>query len=68
RAGYAIYDDEQTRGALTSGAPSPTLNKNIGMCYIETSHAVVGHTVQIDIRGRRTAAQVVTLPFYKRKK
>ncbi|MBA2287614.1 MAG: glycine cleavage system aminomethyltransferase GcvT [Ktedonobacteraceae bacterium] len=68
RAGYAIYDDEQTRGLLTSGAPSPTLNKNIGMGYIETSHAVVGHTVQIDIRGRRTAAQIVTLPFYKRKK
>jgi len=33
-----------------------------------TAHAIVGHSVDIDIRGRRTAAQIVALPFYKRKK
>jgi aminomethyltransferase len=68
RGGYAIYENDQQIGALTSGAPGPTLNKNIGMGYVEASHAVVGNTVHIDIRGKRTAAQIVALPFYKRKK
>ncbi len=68
RGGYAVYEDDQQIGALTSGAPSPTLNKNIGMGYVETSHAIVGKTVHIDIRGKRTAAQIVALPFYKRQK
>ena len=68
RGGYAIYDGERQIGALTSGAPSPTLNKNIGLGYIEAALAVPGQSVQIDIRGRRIAAQIVTLPFYKRSK
>jgi aminomethyltransferase len=67
RGGYAIYANDQKIGALTSGAPSPTLNKNIGMGYVEASHAVVGTIVHIDIRGKRIAAQIVALPFYKRK-
>jgi aminomethyltransferase len=67
RGGYAIYENDQQTGALTSGAPSPTFNKNIGMGYVETSHAVVGNTVSIDIRGKPTAARIVALPFYKRK-
>ena len=68
RGGYAIYDGEQQIGVLTSGAPSPTLNKNIGMGYVEKDLAAPGRTVQIDIRGRRTAARIVALPFYKRSK
>jgi aminomethyltransferase len=68
RGGYTLYEDEQHIGTLTSGAPSPTLNKNIGMGYIEASHAVDGKTVYVDIRGKRTAALIVALPFYKRQK
>lgn len=66
RGSYAIYESGQQIGALTSGAPSPTFNKNIGMGYVETSHAVVGNTIHIDIRGKPTAARIVALPFYKR--
>ena len=68
RGGYTLSEDDQQIGALTSGAPSPTLNKNIGMGYIEASHAVIGKTVYVDIRGKRTAALIVALPFYKRQK
>jgi aminomethyltransferase len=68
RGGYAVYENDQLIGALTSGAPSPTLNKNIGMGYVEAAHAVVNTTVLIDIRGKRTAARIVALPFYKRQK
>ncbi len=68
RGGYAIYDNDRQIGTLTSGAPSPTLNKNIGMGYVDAADAVIGKPVQIDIRGKRTAARIVALPFYKRKK
>jgi len=66
RGGYAVYENDQLIGALTSGAPSPTLNKNIGMGYVEAAYAIVDTTVLIDIRGKRTAARIVALPFYKR--
>ncbi|HEV2580253.1 MAG TPA: glycine cleavage system aminomethyltransferase GcvT [Ktedonobacteraceae bacterium] len=66
RGGYALYDNGRQVGALTSGAPSPTLSKNIGMGYVEIADAVPGKAVQVDIRGKHTAAQVVALPFYKR--
>jgi aminomethyltransferase len=68
RGGYTIYDDGQRIGLLTSGAPSPTFNKNIGMGYVAVEDAVPGKPVQIDIRGKLTAAQIAALPFYKRKK
>ncbi len=67
RGGYTIYENDQPIGVLTSGAPGPTVHKNIGMGYVDVAHAETGKAVQIDIRGRRTAAQIVALPFYKRK-
>ncbi|GAC1637383.1 MAG: glycine cleavage system aminomethyltransferase GcvT [Ktedonobacteraceae bacterium] len=68
RGGYALYDNEQHIGIVTSGAPGPTVRKNIAMGYVDTAHAVVGSTIQVDIRGKRLAAQIVPLPFYKRQK
>ncbi len=66
RGGYAIYRQDQQIGALTSGAPGPTVGKNIGMGYVEAKQAIAGQQVSIDIRGKRVAAQIVALPFYKR--
>ncbi len=68
RSEYVIYDNEHPIGSLTSGAPSPTLHKNIGMGYVVAAHAKVGEEVTIDIRGKKVAARIVALPFYKRKK
>ncbi|HEY7415582.1 MAG TPA: glycine cleavage T C-terminal barrel domain-containing protein, partial [Ktedonobacteraceae bacterium] len=66
RGGYAIYQQDQQIGTLTSGSPGPTVGKNIGMGYVEAAQAVVGQQVSIDIRGKRVAAQIAALPFYKR--
>src|SRR5260370_1255883 len=66
RGGYALYENDQQIGVLTSGAPGLTVHKNIGMGYVEAAHATVGRAIQVDIRGKRIAAQIVALPFYKR--
>lgn len=65
RSGYAIYDQEQQIGTLTSGAPGPTVHKNIGMGYVTAKYAEVGREVAIEIRGKHVAARIVALPFYK---
>lgn len=68
RSGYVLYEGDQQIGSLTSGAPGLSIHKNIGMGYVETARANVGRQVQVDIRGKRIAAQIVALPFYKRRK
>lgn len=66
RSGYALYADDRQVGRLTSGAPGPTVGKNIGMGYVEPAYAVSGHQLYVDIRGKHVAARIVALPFYKR--
>ncbi len=53
-------------GVVSSGTYSPTLDQSIAMAYVAADHATVGSTVEVDIRGKREAATVVPLPFYKR--
>ena len=67
RGGYSLYTGDQQIGQLTSGAPGPTVQQNIGMGYVEAAHAVTGNQILVDIRGKRVPAQIVALPFYKRK-
>lgn len=66
RVGHTLYDNQRPIGAITSGGPSPTLHKNIGMGYVTSASAVVGETIDVDVRGRRIPARIVALPFYKR--
>lgn len=53
-------------GVCTSGGPSPTLGKSIGLGYVPLSHAAVGTRFLADCRGKSIEAQVVKTPFYKR--
>ncbi len=55
-------------GRVTSGSPAPFLKKNIGMAYVPTGYANAGQLIQVDVRGRAVAAQIVPVPFYKREK
>nr|WP_234996421.1 glycine cleavage system aminomethyltransferase GcvT [Demequina sp. NBRC 110054] len=67
RAGYAVVDEAgEPVGAITSGAPSPTLGKPIAMAYVPLALATPGTEVAIDVRGRRETMTVTALPFYKR--
>jgi aminomethyltransferase len=66
RAGYAILDQGQEVGRVTSGTFSPTLDTSIAMGYVLVHYANPGQALQVDIRGRASQAQVVTMPFYTR--
>ncbi len=67
REGAAIFDnDRRSIGSVTSGTYSPTLDNPIAMAYLSRQSSAVGMMVDIDIRGSKTAAQIVSLPFYKR--
>jgi aminomethyltransferase len=68
RDGYEVFVNGKAAGWVTSGGPSPTLNKNIGLCYLPLEDAVAGKAIQIMIRNAPVAAVVVPTPFYKRPK
>lgn len=65
---YPIYIEGQQVSQVSSGSPAPFLKKNIGLAYLPISHTAIGSQIQIDVRGKLVAAQVVATPFYKREK
>ncbi|HMX30106.1 MAG TPA: glycine cleavage T C-terminal barrel domain-containing protein, partial [Blastocatellia bacterium] len=68
RDGYPVLIGDQQVGHVTSGSPAPFLKKNIGLAYLPMEHTAIGTKFEIDVRGRRLAAEVVPTPFYKRSK
>jgi aminomethyltransferase len=68
REGAGILVGEQSVGEVMSGTFSPTLQKAIAMGYVDSAISETGTEVEVDIRGKRHAARVVNLPFYKRAK
>ena len=68
RDGHEVFVDGSPAGWVTSGGPSPTLNKNVGLCYLPADRAGTGLAIQILIRGQEVNAVTVPTPFYKRVK
>lgn len=66
RAGHEIVRGGEVVGRVTSGSYTPTLDKNIALGYLEIDKAAPGAELEVDIRGRRVAARVIELPFYRR--
>lgn len=50
-------------GTVTSGTQSPTLQKGIGMGYVESYFAKEGTEIFIQVRDKNLKAMVVNLPF-----
>ncbi len=53
-------------GAVTSGTFSPTLSRSIALARMPAGAAVVGGTVQVEVRGKLLNARVVKPPFVRR--
>ena len=68
RGGYDVYVGNERVGKVTSGTQTPYLKKAIGMAYVPVALTAVGTEFDVDIRGRRTRAGIVPMPFYKRPK
>jgi glycine cleavage system T protein (aminomethyltransferase) len=67
RAHYPVFLGDRVVGEVTSGTFSPTLRAGIGLAYLWPAEvAQVGQRVEVDIRGRRGAAEVVRTPFVDR--
>jgi aminomethyltransferase len=65
RADYEIIHEEQIVGRVTSGAPSPTLGKSIGLGYVPRALSAVDQALSIRIRGKDVTAKIVELPFLR---
>ncbi len=66
RAEYAVFHGDELVGEVTSGALSPTLGYPIAMAFVSPEVSAPGTVLELDVRGTRIAATVVTLPFYSR--
>ena len=67
RQGYRLLEDGREVGSVTSGTFSPLLKIGIAMGYA-SPELEPGNRIWVEIRGKRRAAEVVSWPFYDRKK
>lgn len=61
-----IYLDGKQIGHTTSGTHCPFLGKAVAMALVDADASAVGTAVEVDVRGRKVAAEIIPLPFYKR--
>jgi len=65
RPHYPIWVNGVNGGMVTSGTQSPSLNVGIGLGYVPPEFAKAGTPIEIEIRGKRSAAVVVPKPIYQ---
>ena len=63
RNGYAVFSGDKEIGEVTSGSYSPSLEENIGLAYIDKDYSEAGKEIEIEVRGRSLAAEIVETPF-----
>ena len=67
RHDYPIQDmTGRVIGRVTSGTLSPSLQKPIGMGYVETAYASEGTEIQVIANRKALPARVVKMPFYQK--
>ncbi len=66
RAEYPVLAEGRQVGVVTSGTLSPSLRVGIALALVEPAVAPLGTPLQIAIRQRQVAAEVVKPPFIQR--
>lgn len=66
RAGYRVVTPEgEAAGEVTTGMPSPTLDKNLALALVRADLAKIGNELDVVIRDKPVRAKVVKTPFYQ---
>lgn len=66
RHGHRVMVGDRQSGVVTSGTHSPTLGRAIAMASLTPADAEPGTMIDVEIRDQPVAAEVVSLPFYRR--
>jgi len=66
RQGNPIVSGDERVGEVTSGTLSPCLGIGIGMGYVPSDLAEPGTEIEIDVRGKRRAAETRKGPLYSK--
>ncbi len=66
RPHYPVWAEDEEVGELCSGTMSPSLGTGIGMAYLPDHLKAPGTAVEVEVRGKRFAAEVVKKPFLVR--
>lgn len=61
-----VYLGDKLLGTTTSGTHCPYLGRPVAMALLQKEHSTIGTQVEVEVRGRKIAAEIVALPFYKR--
>ena len=64
---YPVFVEGRECGHVSSGSPSITLKKNIGLAYLPYEFSTPGTRLEIGVRKRMCHAEVVVTPFYRRR-
>ena len=65
RLGFEIHlTNGEKIGQLTSGTFSPLLKSGVGMGYVQTSQALEGALVNVNIRSKMSKAKIAAFPLY----
>jgi aminomethyltransferase len=67
RHGYPVFLGDRQVDVVRSGTVTPTLNAAIGTTYLPKDQAKAGTRFEVEIRGKRSQAEVVKLPFVPHK-
>ena len=66
RPHYPVWSGDFRLAEICSGCLSPTLGYGIGMAYLPVALAKPGNALEIEIRGKKYAAETVKKPFYRK--
>ena len=66
RHGYPVYHEGREVDLVRSGTMSPSLGVAIGTTYLPAAAAKTGTRFEVEMRGERMAAEVVSRPFWKK--
>jgi aminomethyltransferase len=66
RGGYTVHSsDGQPIGLVTTGMPSPTFAKPLGIALIDRAFTQEGGSIEIIVRDKPVSAVIVKYPFYQ---